>query len=91
MTTGNSTPIRKNPNVVYRDLAEGGVLLHLSTGQYHGVNEVGAAIWSVIDGERDLASVTKELRGRIADAPADLENDVVAFVADLRDRDLLLA
>lgn len=89
MTTDCLSPIRKSPDVVYRDLAEGGVLLHLTTGQYHGVNEIGAAIWSLIDGERDLSSVTRELRALIADPPADLEGDVEAFVADLRARDLL--
>jgi len=33
-----------NPRVVYRDLAaeEGGVLLHLDSGQYHGLNALGS-------------------------------------------------
>jgi Coenzyme PQQ synthesis protein D (PqqD) len=90
MATDSLTPIRKNPDVVYSALADGGVLLHLGTGRYHGVNEVGAAIWSAIDDERDLVSVTNELRGRIDDPPADLESDISAFVAHLRARDLLL-
>ena len=28
---------------------EGGVLLHLDSGQYHGVNPVGLAIWELLE------------------------------------------
>ncbi len=44
--------IRKNPQVVYRTLAgEGGVLLHLESGAYHGLYEVGTLIWGLLDEE----------------------------------------
>ena len=42
-------PIARHPSVVYRDLAEGGVLLHLDSGQYHGVNDTGLAIWGLLE------------------------------------------
>jgi hypothetical protein len=83
--------LQRNPQVVYRDLAsgQGGVLLHLDTGSYHGVNEVGAAIWKLVDGGRTRAQVVRGLRELCDDAPAGLEADVDAFVDSLLARDLL--
>jgi hypothetical protein len=84
--------ISPNPRVVYRDLAEedGGVLLHLDTGQYHGVNRVGSLIWHLLDGERNPTAIAQELQERVDAAPAALEQDVARFLAHLRKRDLVV-
>ena len=83
--------IRRNPQVVYRELAGegGGVLLHLESGAYHGLNETGVLIWGLIDGERDLAALVADLRSRLEDAPDDLTDETARFLADLRERDLI--
>ena len=67
----------------------GGVLLHLESGAYHGLNETGVLIWGLIDGERDLAALVADLRSRLEDAPDDLTDETARFLADLRERDLI--
>ena len=54
------TKFRRNPDVVARNLSEGegGVLLHLQTGSYHGMNPVALLIWEQLDGQRTVAEVT---------------------------------
>lgn len=85
----SETRFRKNPQVVYRELAdEGGVLLHLETAQYHGVNETGLAIWELLDGERTVADVVANLRASLDEAPDALEGDVVEFLRALSARGL---
>jgi hypothetical protein len=87
----SKTRLARNPQVVYRELAgEGGVLLHLETAQYHGVNETGLAIWELLDGERTVAEVVTEVSARLDDAPPALEDDVVAFLGALSARGLAL-
>jgi hypothetical protein len=56
MSIDPSTTLAKNENVAFRRLAEGegGVLLHLESGEYHGINEVGCLIWELVDGERTV-------------------------------------
>lgn len=83
--------IKKNPRVVYRELGEGegGVLLHMETGQYHGLNKVGALIWSLIDGATTLSGILTRLRERLNDAPAQLEEDITRFLRDLEERNLI--
>jgi Coenzyme PQQ synthesis protein D (PqqD) len=83
--------IRRNPKVVYRELAGegGGVLLHLDSGEYHGLNETGSLIWSLIDGERNFAALVDDLRDGLEDPPEDLVDETQRFLADLRERDLI--
>jgi hypothetical protein len=65
------------------------VLLHLDSGEYHGLNEVGSLIWSLIDGERDFDALVDGLREGLVDPPDDLADEAERFLADLRERDLI--
>jgi hypothetical protein len=86
-----TTKIHRNPRAVFRRLAEGsgGVLLHLDSTQYHGVNEVGAAIWELTEQDITFGDLVAALRGRLDDPPADLEADVASFLDDLGGRGLV--
>lgn len=81
----------RHPRVVFRELGdgEGGVLLHLVTGQYYGLNVTGALIWSLLDGRRTLEEIVAEIRTRVKDAPAGLAEDVMGFIGHLRERALV--
>jgi len=83
--------VRKNPDVAYQALAEGegGVLLSLETGEYHGVNDTGGRIWNLIDGERTVPEIVAALRRELADAPESLEAEAAEFVDSLRSRRLV--
>lgn len=87
------TRLRRNPNVVARALAsgQGGVLLHLDTGAYHSLNAVGQAIWDLVDGERSVREIVQLVRERVADAPPQLDADVMGFLSSALQRDLVSA
>lgn len=84
--------VRRNPEVVARGLAEqeGGVLLHLETGAYHGLNQVGLLIWELLEGDHTVADLIEGVRARIEGGPPGLEQDVVGFLDSARERDLIL-
>jgi hypothetical protein len=86
---GTTSRILRNPDVTYRDLEEGGVLLHVQSGAYHGLNSTGSAIWKLLDGEPMLADVVAGLRSRLEDPPPSLEQDVAGFLQGLRERGLI--
>jgi hypothetical protein len=91
MTIELSSTLSKNENVAFRRLAagEGGVLLHLESGEYHGINEVGCLIWELLDGERTVDAVTAGVRDGVEDPPDDLCETVIAFLESLRERELV--
>lgn len=81
--------ILRNPQVAYRSVGDGGVLLHLETGAYHGLNAVGAAVWELIDGERSRSEIVSGVRKGLQDPPPQMEAEVSAFLDGLRERDLI--
>lgn len=89
LTVNREAPIKRNPKVVHRPLAEGGVLLHLDSGQYHGVDGVGLLVWDLLDGEPTFDGLLEELRTRLAEPPAELEGDIDSFLDGLLSRDLI--
>jgi hypothetical protein len=86
-----ATTVHRNDRAAFRRLAEGsgGVLLHLDSTQYHGVNEVGAAIWELAESDITVGDLVTALRGRLDDPPADLESDVESFLTELSERQLV--
>lgn len=67
------------------------MLLHLETGQYHGLNEIGCRIWELVDDERTAADVIEAIRAEVDDPPAALDDEVTGFIDAMRERDLILA
>jgi hypothetical protein len=86
-----ATRIRRNPDVVYRQLEEdqGGVLLHLESGEYHGLNDLGSVIWRLIENESTFAQVVAGVRSQAEDAPDNVDQEVASFLDDLNRRDLV--
>jgi hypothetical protein len=81
---------RRNDRVEYRALeGEGGVLLHLDTANYHGVNQVGSLVWDLLDG-RPFAALVAELQERLEGVPPTFEAEIAAFLEDLSARELVV-
>jgi hypothetical protein len=91
MTIEPTSRLERNASVAFRRLAdgEGGVLLHLESGEYHGINEVGCLIWELLDGERTVDQVAASLRDEVEGGPDDLTGEVIVFLDSLRVRDLV--
>lgn len=83
--------VRRNSEVVARELAEreGGVLLHLGSGAYHGMNAVGLVIWELLDSDQTISNLIEGVRARVMNPPPQLDQDVMAFIQSAVDRDLI--
>lgn len=81
--------IRRNPRAVHRPLGEGGVLLHLESGQYHGVNAVGLVVWELLERPLTLDELVAGVCERFDGTPAGVAADVAAFVESLSRRGLV--
>ncbi|HMN97880.1 MAG TPA: PqqD family protein [Miltoncostaeaceae bacterium] len=83
--------VRRHPRAAFRELggAEGGVLLQLDSGGYHGVNQMGCLIWELMDGGRTVAGLITAVRERVEAPPSEIDDEVRDFVAELVDRGLV--
>jgi coenzyme PQQ synthesis protein D (PqqD) len=89
----DQTVLGRNPRVEFRSMGEGegGVLLHLDTAAYHGLNEVGALIWSRLEGPMAFEALLQELRAQLNEVPVGFEEEIRQFLGELAERDLILA
>ena len=87
-----TTLLQRNPRVESRSMGEGegGVLLHLDTAAYHGLNEVGVLIWSLLEEQKPVDVLLQELREQLQDVPPGFEDEIRQFLSDLAERDLIL-
>ena len=63
-------------------------MTQLDTGQHHGLNPVGALIWSLIDGQT-FAALVHDVAVQLADPPPELVDDMSEFIEALSKRDLV--
>lgn len=91
MTLEADTIVRRSPRAVYRKLSdgEGGVLLHLDSAAYHGVNETGALVWEHIEDAPTFTSLIASLDGELDAQPEHWSDEIAAFLDELRERDLV--
>jgi hypothetical protein len=66
------------------------VLLRLQDGGYFALDEVGAMIWELSDGTRDLGEIVALMCAEFDAPEATVRADVLEFVGDLRRERLLV-
>jgi coenzyme PQQ biosynthesis protein PqqD len=80
---------RQQDGVLAQEAQGQTVLLRMDDGGYYALDEVGARIWQLCDGERTLGEITDVLCHEF-DAPREtISGDVREFVAELQQEDLL--
>ena len=58
-------------------------------GQLLVLNAVGAAVWLLADGERDIVAIAREIAETLGETEAKVRSDVEAFVGTLKERGLV--
>jgi hypothetical protein len=89
MMTLQST-VRVSANVVFKELAQEGVLLHTSTSQYYGLRETSLIMWKLL---AQTGSVQETLRRMLEEFEVEepvLRQDLLRFVEELTHERLLV-
>jgi Coenzyme PQQ synthesis protein D (PqqD) len=71
------------------DLDDEAAILHLKTGVYFGLNEVGAWIWRLIQEPRTVAQVRAAVLGEFDVEPERCDSDLQALLRDLAQHQLI--
>jgi Coenzyme PQQ synthesis protein D (PqqD) len=79
----------RDDDVQWRRMGDEVVILDLRTARYFSLNETGTRLWSLIVAGASADRLVEELVGAWAVDRAAAERDVEAFLASLRDRDLV--
>ncbi|MGO9976523.1 MAG: pyrroloquinoline quinone biosynthesis peptide chaperone PqqD [Solirubrobacteraceae bacterium] len=66
------------------------VLLRLEDGGYYALDEVGARIWELCDGQRDVGEIVRTLCEEFDAPESTIRADALEFMNDLRRERLLV-
>lgn len=79
-------------DVVVREVGGELVLLDLGSGQYFGLDAIGARIWELLSAKpQNLGELCDQIESEF-DAPRErIEADMIALAAQLQDQELIVA
>ena len=83
----------RKPGIIFRlQVSEGesGKAFNPQDDMLYEFNDISADILSLIDGQRSVEEIVAELKIRyVSEEPDDVENDVIAFLLQLRESQLI--
>jgi hypothetical protein len=79
-----------NPAVVSRVIKDEAVLVLPARGQVKVLNEVGARIWSLVDGKRTVGNIIATIEAEYAVSAEVALNDTSIFLDQLANREIIL-
>jgi hypothetical protein len=78
-----------NPAVVSRVIKDEAVLVLPARGQVKVLNEVGARIWSLVDGKRTVGNIIATIEAEYAVSAEVALNDTSFFLDQLANREII--
>lgn len=85
----SSTSIVAAKETVFSDLGGEVAILDLRTGQYFGLNAVGAFVWQLLQSPRTLQEICRAVEGSFEVEPERCAVDVMNLVGELHEAGLV--
>lgn len=80
---------KRSEELLSSALDDGTVIVSPSDGKMSVVNEVGAFIWSLVDGQNSVSFIVEQVTGNFEVTVEQAEQDVSAFLLALEERKLV--
>jgi hypothetical protein len=81
---------RQNPETAARVIDDATFILHAETSELHALNDVGARIWELVDGQRSVSDIATVIESEYEVDVAQASADVVTFLDELAAKGLVL-
>ncbi len=88
-TLTDTTRIAARPDQISSDLEGETILLHMTSGLYYGLNDVGVKIWTLIQTPQTLADLRQTLLNEYDVAPEDCDRELKELLISLSEADLV--
>ena len=64
------TRLQRSPDATFQVVADEAILIHLQTGVYYSLNDVGTTFWNLLDGQRTIGDCADQIAAEY-NAPRD--------------------
>ena len=78
-----------NADILSRVVDNEAVLVLPDKGKVKVLNEVGAAVWQLIDGKRNIQQISAEISEQFEGDKQAIEVDILRFITELIDREII--
>lgn len=85
----NSIPAH-SPSLIWRIMNDGAVLVSPEVGKVRVLNEMGATVWQLIDGQKSVDAIAELLVNEYEASLEQVRADLTTFISDLTERGLLV-
>jgi hypothetical protein len=86
---GRSTIVVRVEGLCTGELDGEAVLMSIDQGRYHGMDQIGTRIWRLIETPLVISDLCDQLRKEYRVTPEECERDVMAFLDQLAQANLL--
>ena len=84
----STTRLRHSANATFQSVAGETILIHLVSGSYYSLNEVGTVFWQMLDGSVTIGACAAQIAQEY-DAPVDqVQADLLEIAGELVPEDL---
>ncbi len=84
-----TTRVRRYSDLPWRRIENEIFIITPDDGGLHNLNEVGARVWELLDGSRDVAGIVDQLLGEYEVERERLAADILGLLAKMRRADLI--
>jgi len=85
------TRLRHSPDATFQEVAGEAILIHLQSGVYYSLNDVGTAFWNLLDGQRTIDACAQTIAAEYSAPPELVLADLLELAADLSKEGLAAA
>jgi len=85
-----TTCLSHSANATYQNVADEAILIHLQTGVYYSLNEVGTVFWNLMDGARTIADCADNIAAEYAAPREEVLQDLLELAGELAAEDLVV-
>ncbi len=85
------TRVKHSPNATFQIVADEAILIHLNTGVYYSLNDVGTSFWNLMDGQRTIAELAESIAVEYTAPREVVLADLLELANELAAEDLALA
>jgi hypothetical protein len=77
------TKLQHSANATFQVVADEAIVIHLQTGVYYSLNEVGTAFWNMLDGQLTIGECANRIAAEYNAAPEVVLADLLELSGEL--------
>ena len=81
--------VSRSQNMIAADVGDEAVILDIQSGYFFQLNRTAAQIWTLLESPLSAGELCAKMAASHSVDPAVCHDDVIAFVADMRERGLV--